>query len=185
MEEQTTVYATNRFVPTLDHYRQAYSEMLKRSTLLFAGAVALMAAIFAVSVLLSDKPLFSTGNIFPLAALGVAAIIVAVQAVLMPGIYANTAMKRMTEAFGGPGALTTKIVTGGITVHNAANDNLNAMPFVSFTRFTETRDLLLLRTNARQTVMVAKTGFEDGCTEAEFKTLMQQNCPNAKAKWRN
>ena len=82
MEEQTTVYATNRFVPTLDHYRQAYSEMLKRSTLLFAGAVALMAAIFAVSVLLSDKPLFSTGNIFPLAALGVAAIIVAVQAVV-------------------------------------------------------------------------------------------------------
>ena len=42
MEEQTTVYATNRFVPTLDHYRQAYSDMLKRSTLLFAGAVALM-----------------------------------------------------------------------------------------------------------------------------------------------
>ena len=33
--------------------------------------------------------------------------------------------------------------------------------------------------------MVAKTGFEDGCTEAEFKALMQQNCPNAKAKWRN
>ena len=137
-----------------------------------------------LSALLSQQPFFSRDNLVPLIALGIAVVAVIAQHFLLPRLYGSKTMKRIKEAYGENGELTVTVEPEGVRMHNAANDSEVAFRFESFARFTETRDLLLMRTAARQLLMVSKTGFADGTTEASFKALMQEKCPQAKAKWK-
>lgn len=177
------VLSRNSFMPAREHYAQAYRAMMKLSDLLMLGFVVLMALVLILSSVITKLPLFSKGNLLPLIALGLALIAVIAQHFLLPKLYAKNVEKRIREACGEVGALTTTVYDDGVVMHNGANDSEIAFEFRSFTRFSETRDLLLMRTDARQTVMLAKDAFEQG-SEAAFKSLMKEKCPNAKFAWK-
>ncbi len=183
-ENERTVLAKNAFVPTREHYAQAYSDMTKFSDLLLFGFVVLMALVLLLSSLLSEQPFFSKDNLVPLIALGIAVVAVIAQHFLLPRLYGSRTMKRIEEAYGKNGELTVTVEPEGVRMHNAANDSEVGFRFESFARFSETRDLLLMRTAARQMLMVSKTGFADGMTESSFKALMCEKCPQAKARWK-
>jgi hypothetical protein len=182
--EERNVLSENVFTPDRKHYEQAYAELTKISDLLLFGFVVLMALVLAVGSIVSETPLFSRGNLVPLITLGIAFVIVIAQHFLLPKLSANRSVKRIRETFGDLAALTVTVDGTGVSMHNAANDSTVRFPFDAFARFSETRDLLLLRTFARQTVMVSKTGFTDGFDEASFKSLMREKCPNAKCGWK-
>ena len=102
---------------------------------------------------------------------------------LLPRLFARRTVKRLRELFGEIGALTVTVETDRVRMYNASNNSEVRFGFDAFARFSETRELLLLRTHARQTVMLSKTGFTQG-DEAQFKALMREKCPQAKAKWK-
>ena len=180
---EKTVLIRNSFEPTQEHYAQAYRAMMKTSDILTLGFVALMALILVLSSVLTKLPLFSFDNLVPLIAIGVAVIAALMQHFLLPNLYARNAQKRLLEAYGKTGALTVTVYDDSIVMHNGANDGEIAFAFNAFTKFSETQDLLLMRTRARQTVMLAKANFEQG-DEASFKTLMKEKCPAAKFSWK-
>ena len=182
--EERNILSQNSFTPERKHYEQTYAEMTKLSDLLLLGFVVLMALVLALSSIASKTPFFSRDNLVPLVALGLAFVVVIAQHFLLPKLSAKRAVKRVREAFGDVAELTVTVDEEGVSMHNAANDGTVRFPFNAFARFSESRDLLLLRTCARQTVMVSKTGFTDGFDEASFKALMREKCPNAKCKWK-
>lgn len=181
--KENNVLARNSFIPTPAHYAQAYAEMTKFSDLLLFGFVILMALVLFLGSLVAEQPFFRKDNLVPLIALGIALVAVVAQHFLLPLLYAKRSVRRIREAYGDVGALTVTVEDSGVLMYNAANDKEIRFRFDVFVRFSETRDLLLLRTRARQTVMVLKDGFEQG-DEASFKALMCKKCPQAKAKWR-
>ena len=181
---ENTVLCENTFTPTQAHYAQAYAAMTKFTDLLLFGFVILMALVLVLGSIVSEQSFFGKDNLVPLIALGIALAAVIAQHFLLPRLYASRAVKRIREAYGALGALTVTVLSDGVRMYNAANDGEVQFSFDSFAHFSETRDLLLLRTNARQTVMASKTGFSEGSSEAQFKKLMQEKCPQAKAKWK-
>ena len=183
-KEERTVLSENVFTPTETHYVQAYTEMTKLSDLLLFGFVVLLALVLLVSSLSTGTPFFSKDNLVPLIALGVAFAAVIAQHFLLPKLSAKRAVRRIREAYGELGTLTVTVDETGVSMHNASNDSSVRFAFPSFARFSETRDLLLLRTYARQTVMVSKTGFSEGYDTASFKALMRGSCPQAKSSWK-
>ncbi|MBQ4423428.1 MAG: YcxB family protein [Clostridia bacterium] len=182
--EERKILSKNTFTPDQTHYEQAYAEMTKLSDLLLFGFVVLMALVLALGSIASKTPFFGRDNLVPLIALGLAFAVVIAQHFLLPKLSAKRAVKRVREAFGDVAALTVTVDEAGVSMHNAANDGTVRFPFGAFAKLSESRDLLLLRTYARQTVMVSKTGFTDGFDEASFKALMREKCPNAKCKWK-
>ena len=183
-DKETTVLCENTFTPTQAHYAQAYAAMTKFTDLLLFGFVILMALVLVLSSIVSEQPFFGRENLVPLIALGIAILAVMAQHFLLPKLYASRAVKRICAAYGALGALTVTVLSDGVRMYNAANDGEVRFPFASFAHFSETRDLLLLRTTARQTVMASKTGFTEGFSAAQFKALMQEKCPQAKIKWK-
>jgi len=181
--EERRVLSENVFTPTQKHYEQAYTEMTKRSDLLLLGFVVLMALVLLAGSLIGNTPFFGKENLVPLIALGAAFAAVVAQHFLLPKLSARRAVRRTVEAYGESGTLTVTVRETGVSMQIAPNDGAVEFAFRSFARFSETRDLLLLRTYARQTVMVSKTGFTDGFDEASFKELMRGKCPQAKIKW--
>jgi len=183
-DKETTVLCENTFTPTQAHYAQAYAAMTKFTDLLLFGFVILMALVLILSAIVSEQPFFSRDNLVPLIALGIAILAVVAQHFLLPKLYASRAVKRIRAAYGEIGALTVTVLSDGVRMYNATNDSEVRFSFDLFAHFSETRDLLLLRTFARQTVMASRTGFSEGFSEAQCKTLMQEKCPQAKIKWK-
>lgn len=179
-ENESIVLAKNSFVPAREHYAQTYQAMMKISDVLMLGFIVLMTLVLVLSAVIAKQPFFSRDNLVPLIALGIALIAVAVQHFVLPRLYAKNAEKRIREACGGVGALITIVYEDGVVMYNEANDSTVGFRFDAFRRFSETKDLLLLRTHARQTLILSKTGFEQG-DEASFKALMREKCPGAKA----
>lgn len=182
--EERTILCENRFTPTQAHYEQAYAEMTKLSDLLLFGFVILMALVLLLGSLASGNPFFGRENLVPLIALGIATAAVIAQHFLLPKLSAKRAVNRVREMYGDLGELVVTAEEEGLRMYNAASNGEARFRFDSFARFSETRDLLLLRTYARQTVMLSKTGFSEGFSEAQFKTLMREKCPNVKTKWK-
>ena len=182
--EERKILSKNTFTPDQTHYEQAYAEMTKLSDLLLFGFVVLMALVLVVSSIVTKSPFFGRDNLVPLIALGLAFVIVLVQHFLLPKINAKRSVRRIRETFGDLAELTVTVDETGVSMYNAANDSTAKFAFRSCAKCSESRELRLLRTFARQTVMVSKTGFTDGFDEASFKALMREKCPNAKCKWK-
>lgn len=183
-QEERTVLARNSFIPKREHYVQAYREMMKMSDILMFGFVVLMALILGLGAVIGRSPLFREENLVPLAALAIAFFAVIAQHFILPRIYAKNIEKKIRETYGEPGELVTTVYEDGVCMYNGSNNSEVRFGFHAFSRFSESRDLLLLRTKARQTLILSKADFEPGCDEAQFKTLMQEKCPAAKCSWK-
>ncbi len=186
MSEEKRVIYRNTFTPTAEHYKQAFRNQL------FGGSnlqpIVLFAALGVLLVLTGIQVLMKGGvsgdNTSFLLIMDV--VLVCLMLVLyfwMPAYFAKTTIRRLAEGYQGPVRLQMDFLEDTVHFQNEASGGEMNLQYDIFLRGSESKDLLLLQTRSKQTLLLLKDGFEPA-DAAGFKTFMQARCPQAKFNWK-
>lgn len=107
-----------------------------------------------------------------------------VRDILAPRAFAKRETRRLKEAYG-TSEITIEIsfFAESVDFHNCASNADLRLSYAALHRFTETRDLFLIRTQQKQLIVLDKYGF-DGTDIKGFRTFIDEKCPNAKRRWK-
>ena len=159
--------------------RKAYNLILRPRTLLMLGLCLLMLAVWVLYLAVVPAAERET---WVTLALPILTIIYAVLALLTPGQYVRTLMKRLQESRQIK-EYESKLIFSPeelIVCFDYSQDQIR-MPYKELRKVLVTKDLLLLKTKAKQFYLLDPQRFENG-TEADFWKLMNQRCPKAVPK---
>ena len=159
--------------------RKAYVQALRPRTLLMLAICLLSLALWVVYLVVvpaAERELWVT------LALPCFVILYALLALLTPDQNVRVMMKRLQESrqikeFESKLIFTPEEIT---ICFDYSQDQIH-LPYKEVRKVLVTKDLLLLKTKARQHYLMDPQRFENG-TEADFWTCMNQRCPKAVPK---
>ncbi len=176
----------NEFTPTKAQYVQSFRMLYWGSWKKTAGVIVCYCAfllLLAGSRLMFGEPLIDGDN----ARLYVLVLaLAALQAALflwLPVYSAKQALRQQQEGYGRPASLKTLFTEEGVHLFNAASKGEMHFAYDVFTRCMETKELLLIKTESKQTLLLLKAGFVQG-NEKELKTFIQKKCPHIWFSWK-
>ena len=187
MEKQETVLFRNVFTPTREHYIQGYRRLLfswsTASAVWMFGSLAAILLLIVVPRLVFGQPILDGENAVPFILLLVLIALVGLLYFWLPAQSAKNTMNQQREGYPQAVSLETAFSENGVHLLNIASKGEMSLAYDAFSRCTETKDLLLLKTKGKQTLLLLKSGFCLG-DEREFKAFMQRKCPGAKFTWK-
>ncbi len=187
MEMQDTVLFRNVFTPAREHYIQGYRRLLfswsTASAVWLFASLACILLLIVVPRLVFGQPILDGENAVPFILLLALIALVCLLYFWLPVQSAKNTLNQQREGYPQAVSLETAFTENGVHLLNIASKGEMNLTYDAFSRCTETKELLLLKTRGKQTLLLLKSGFCLG-DEQEFKAFMRRKCPGARFSWK-
>ena len=187
MEDREPVLFRNVFTPTREHYIQGYRRLLfswsASSAVWMFASLALILLLIVVPRLMLGKAIVDGENAALFILLLVLAALMCLLYFWLPAQSAKNTMRQQSEGYAREVSLETAFSESGVHLLNIASKGEMNLTYDAFSHCTETKELLLMKTKGRQTLLLLKSGFSLG-DEKEFKAFIRRKCPGARISWK-
>ncbi len=176
----------NEFTPTKDQYVQGFRMLYWgswKNTVWVCVCYCVVLLLLVSPRLMFGEPLIDGDNAHLYILLLALAALHAALVLRLPAYSAKQALRQQQEGYGQPVSLKTLFTEEGVHVFNAASKGEMHFTYDVFTRCMETKELLLIKTESKQTLLLLKAGFVQG-NERELKAFVQKKCPHIWFSWK-